>query len=155
VKDTWLADAIAALTDERRQVATRLDAIDLALDNLRRLTPADQPAAKTVRTIKERRVVDRRHGTRRAGKETPISDQAVERANAAARSDAVVAFLRRNAGVATSKALRAAMPSEPQLTDEQRTRAFSNTLTRLKAKKILGRTGDTWSLVGRGTEASS
>ena len=69
-----------------------------------------------------------------------------------ARDAAIRTALKRNDGLATSKLLRAAMPKEPSMNDEQRDDAFRNTMTRLKRKGEIDRTGDTWSLVGLGSE---
>jgi len=71
---------------------------------------------------------------------------------AAAREEAILTALKRNDGVASSKILRAAMPKEPKLDDDQRTAAYRNCLHRLKVKGLIDRTGDTWSLVGIGSE---
>ncbi len=135
-----LQNAIAALADERRMVAARLDTIDLALENLRRLEPSASVPKKTVRVLAERRTTERRHVERRG---VPTSEN---RALSQARMDAVLKALRMNGGVSTSKQLRAVMPKEPTLTEKQRAAAFSNTMTRLKGKGVVGRTGDTYSL---------
>jgi hypothetical protein len=71
---------------------------------------------------------------------------------AAARDQAILSALKRNDGLGTSKLLQAAMPKEPGLNAEQKDDAYRNTMTRLKNKGLIGRTGDTWSLVGIGSE---
>lgn len=78
--------------------------------------------------------------TTRAGMATPAPRDIV-----AARDEAVLARLRK--GPAPFATLREAMPVEPELTEEQRTRACSNALTRLRGRKRIQSAGDgTWTL---------
>lgn len=65
-----------------------------------------------------------------------------------AREDAILTGLKRQGGMATSKVLRAMMPKESELNDDQRDAAYRNTLTKLKQRGVIGRTGDTWSTTG-------
>jgi hypothetical protein len=72
----------------------------------------------------------------------------------AARDEALLTALKRH-GLMRRDKLAGYMPAEPNQTDEQREGAFRNALSRLKAKKLVGRTGDTYSLVGAGMERAS
>ena len=61
-----------------------------------------------------------------------------------ARDAAIKARLRK--GPAPFAALRDAMPHEPDLTDDQKTRACANALTRLRVKKEITQVEDGWAL---------
>jgi hypothetical protein len=81
----------------------------------------------------------------------PVSLDTVE-----ARDKALLACIDRNGGLALMSQLRGALPKgDPANADGTRDQAVKHALTRLKLKGILGRTGDTWSRVGIGMEASS
>lgn len=71
----------------------------------------------------------------------------------AARDEAILTFLRKRDGMARSETIRAAMPHEAGLTEQQQDAAYRNALSRLKTKHLIDRTGDTWSLVGVGSDA--
>lgn len=144
---TVITAAITALEQERQPIQARLDAIDLALSNLRAAFPSEKPAKEPRRL----RAVVKRAGDRR-GKATR-SDSTIAASNE--RKASILAFLRRNGGVGTAKEIQAALPKEPGLTADQRVRAFGNTMQRLKASGQVGRTGDTWSLAGAGTERTA
>src|SRR6185369_14620275 len=102
----------------------------------RREKPVRKPAPAAAR---------RQSPPKRVTKPVPT---AVRSEAATARADAILAALKRNDGLGTSKVLRAAMPKEPGLNEEQRDDAYRNTMTRLKSRGLINRTGDTWSLVG-------
>lgn len=95
---------------------------------------SDEPATP-LRVVRPRATTDRR-------KVTP--------AGSSDREEAVLRQLRRNSGVATGKELRAAL----RITEDDN-KAFQNALTRLKGKGAIARTGQTWSLVGAGSEGSA
>lgn len=65
-----------------------------------------------------------------------------------ARDQAVLRYLRLHHGVAEAEDLKAAMPQEPALTNDQALTAFRSALVRLKAKGVIDRTGTRWHLVG-------
>lgn len=69
------------------------------------------------------------------------------------RDQAILRYLRLHDGVAAAEQLKAAMPKEPTLTNDQADTAFRSALLRLKAKGAIDRTGTTWSLVGAGSRA--
>lgn len=72
-----------------------------------------------------------------------------------ARDKAVQRFLERHDGVARQKELLAAIPADdPAKTPDAKADALKQALTRLRFKGAIGRTGDTWSLVGAGMAAS-
>lgn len=64
-----------------------------------------------------------------------------------ARDQAVLRYLRLHHGVAEAEDLKAAMPQEPALTNDQALTAFRSALVRLKAKGVIDRTGTRWQLV--------
>ncbi len=106
----------------------------------RRLKSARRPAATSTRKSKPSR--------------RSIGPDSRRLAETNVRQNAVLDYLKRHDGIATRTVLKAAMPKEPGLNDEQRDAAYRNTMTRLKAKGLIDRTGDTWSLVGIGTSAA-
>lgn len=111
--------------------------------------PAEKPARLALRAApKPKRTVRRPRKSRIA---KAVQPQAKTFAQSAARDEAILGALRRSHGVGTSKDLKAALPKEAGQSDEQRRAAFSNTMTRLKNTNRVGRTGDTWSLVGAGS----
>ncbi len=67
-------------------------------------------------------------------------------------TEAVLSFLRKHNGVARFKELIAVMPKEPGQSDAQRESGCRNAVQRLRVKGVIGRTGDTWSLAGAGSE---
>lgn len=69
-----------------------------------------------------------------------------------ARDEAVLRFLNRHDGVATHKALLAALPADdPATTPDAKALALKQALARLRFKGVIDRTSDTWSVVGIGT----
>ena len=84
--------------------------------------------------------------TRTARKVIPAASEAT-----APRDAAILDYLKLHDGIATRKLLKAAMPKEVGLSEEQRQAAYRNTMSRLKAKGLVDRTGDTWSMVGIGS----
>ena len=137
---------IAAVTELR----ARRDAIDHAIATLESLinqpfrpatvtAPPPRPAKPTP--------VQRQPKTRITRAATAIG---VDR-HVAARDEAILTALKR-LGMTRRDKLITCMPKEPGRSEEQRQVAFRNTLTRLKVKGLIDRTGDIWSLVGVGTE---
>lgn len=112
-------ETITALRTERSAVAARLDAIDLALDNLRRLYPESTPAPA-------------RHQRR-----APASEAAT------LRRMAIMTAIRQSAdGGLTIRQLKAA-------TSTMDGKARSNALMILKAAKQIRRVRGRWLAVGR------
>lgn len=142
---SYIAKGIALMEDERRALASRLDAIDLALLNLRLIWPgeSDAPAKRKQRALKA------------AKRQKRAATAAVDLVGGTSdRDEAILKALRRNGGLGTAKELRKAMPVDG-MTEEQATRAFGNAMQRLKNSGLVDRTGHTWSLVGAGSEAES
>lgn len=106
------------------------------------------PAPISARPARPRRV----KAVRKPAKVAKVRQSSPPSDAAMAREQAILTTLKRNDGVASSKLLRAGMPKEAGLTDDQRTAAYRNCLHRLKVKGMIDRTGDTWSLVGAGSE---
>lgn len=86
------------------------------------------------------------------GQPRPPSTSSTSAALAAARDAAILKCLERTEGIAKFSLLKAAMPKEPDLDAAQQDDAYRNTMTRLKKKGLIGRTGDVWSLVGVGSQ---
>lgn len=76
-------------------------------------------------------------------------------ASVEARDAAILKYLRNHDGVASTEQLKSALPKEPALTADQFGAALHAALVRIKAKGLIGRTGDTWSLVGVGSRAAN
>jgi hypothetical protein len=142
----FVVQGIAHLEEERRSIASRLDAIDLALLNLRLIYPTN--AAPTAVRVP-------RAGKAKAAKRTKVRTlgRAVHDVATRDRDEAILKALRRNGGVGTAKEIRKGMPSAG-MTDEQAAKAFGNAMHRLKSQGLVNRTGHTWSLVGAGSEAA-
>jgi len=72
-----------------------------------------------------------------------------------ARDAAVLRYLERHDGVASQKELLASIPKDdPATTADAKLEALKQSLARLKFKRLIGRTGDTYSLVGAGSEVA-
>lgn len=146
--DSSLQMAREALEGRRVALVEAIAALDRVLVNGE---PPD--AVRDIASARPRRgkvKVARRPSAVRAAKKTVRAERV---SPFTAREDAIMSLLHRNDGVATSAMLRKAMPKEPDLTEEQRDAAYRNTMSKLKHRGVLGRTGDTWSLVGRGSES--
>lgn len=142
-----IAAAITALEEERRPLAARLDALDLALSNLRQAFPHEAPAERQ----KARKATAARKPVGRKKAQKPAAE-APSAANG--RRDELLRRLRMNKGVGTSKELRASISAYAAMSDAEAAKAFSNDMYRLKAAGLVNRTGHTWSLVGVGAEAA-
>ena len=66
------------------------------------------------------------------------------------RERAIVRIMRANGNVSTGKELRDRMPREEGMDDEEHSSMVRNTLTKMRVKGLVGRTGDTWSLTNGG-----
>ena len=120
-----ITDTIAALKAERGPLASRLDAIDLAIENLSRvygLSGIPQPAPLRI----ERRAVKQAKGSTKGG-----DSAAVE------RCEALLTLIRKAENGATIADLRKATP---KMEGKDR----SNSLHVLKAKGRIRRAGNTW-----------
>jgi hypothetical protein len=68
----------------------------------------------------------------------------------------VLRFITRHDGIASEKEMLTAIPpSEPAMTPEATGMALKQSLARLRFKHLIGRTGNTWSLVGAGTSEAA
>lgn len=86
------------------------------------------------------------HVTTRSGTATTTTAAIVE-----ARDAAILRFLERHDGVASHKDLIGALPTDdPAKTLDAKKEALKLALMRLRAKHLIDRTADTWSLVGAG-----
>lgn len=132
--------ALAELREQR-------DTIDLAIVNLERLLGPDalppSPLGETKPRTARRAAVSKKRRT---------LEQAVGRAASRLRDEAILKYLRLHERVATIEQIRSGFPREPGHSSEQRESALRNALQRLKAKKLVARTGKTWSLVGAASE---
>ncbi len=91
----------------------------------------------------------------RACYETPAPRPPDPAAVVEARDAAVLRYLERHDGVASQKELLAAIPiDDPAKTPEAKADALRQSLARLKFKQQIGRTGETYSLVGAGTSVA-
>jgi len=123
-----ITDTIAALKAERGPLAARLDAIDLAIDNLSRvfgLSGTPQPEPLRVERRKTRRVWP------------PKSKGEREDTAAVERREALLAVIAKHETGATIADLR---KHAPKITGKDR----SNALFRLKALGKIKRAGNTW-----------
>ena len=148
-------DGYRALLDQsiakRDALTTLIDALQVLIGDTPAPTPAPAPASALPPPMGARSPQPRRKAASRPPASKPTTPTAAADV-VEARDAAIRTALKRNDGLATSKLLRAAMPKEPSMNDEQRDDAFRNTMTRLKRKGEIDRTGDTWSLVGLGSE---
>lgn len=124
-----ITETIAALRAERGPLAARLDAIDLAIENLSRVYGiAGRPQALP---LQERRKRPRRLTL------APDGEKAGRSAEANARRDQIVAALERAAHGLTIKELRKATP---KMEDKDR----SNSLSVLRVQGKIKRAGNAW-----------
>lgn len=73
-----------------------------------------------------------------------------------ARDAAVLRFITRHDGIASEKEMLTAIPrGEPAMTQEATSVALKQSLARLRFKHLIGRTGNTWSLVGAGANEAA
>lgn len=122
-----ITDVIVALRAERGPLAARLDAIDLAIDNLGRVygmnsTPPSRP------------IEERRKKLRKVQPEAPTLGRSVE---AIARRDLIVGLIRKSAHGLTGRELRLATPKMDE-------KGRSNALSILRAKGQIKRAGNVW-----------
>jgi len=89
-------------------------------------------------------------------KVTPIVATKVTVDVVEARDEAILKAINRAGGLVFAHRLRGVLPAtDPAAADEdQAEQAITLALHRLKAKGVLARTGDTWSLVGIGMTAA-
>jgi hypothetical protein len=123
----YVVDCLMALRSERLPLAARLDAIDLAIDNLSRVFGAHgspQPLS-TARTT----VAPPRRSLREAVTDSDAAARRVQLLDVIGKSDV---------GVTLAELRR----STPQMDGKDR----SNTLQQLKAQKKIKRAGNTWKL---------
>lgn len=139
-------------TEIRTWVVGQRDALNEVITALDRLSadPMSERTAMPVPTVEETVATVRAH---RRVAETTNGNGAAHQAGVAwpetaAREAAVLGALKRSGGMAMGRDLLAAFVREPGWDEGQRKGAFRNTMTKLKAKGIVGRTGETWSLIG-------
>jgi hypothetical protein len=151
-----VAAAIVELQGKRASLVHELTVIEQAIEVLERVAPPVHIAAQTI----QRPIGDDEPANEPNEPDEPAAAPAARPAQTMAerfgqrkpeRSDAILKFLRSNNGLGTNAQLRKAMPKEPGLTDDQRDMAFRNTMTKLRTKGLVARTGQTWSLVGAGS----
>jgi hypothetical protein len=133
VENKLILDGLVALRDERRCIAARLDALDLAITNLELLYPAPAPkrAVKRVERRKRPRLVTGvLHRVAAASSPKGASDASERRAILLAEIGKVETGL-------TVAELKKRLPKMAAVDR-------SNALTALKGQGAIRRTGNTW-----------
>lgn len=148
--DTSLQTAREALEGRRVALVEAIAVLDRLLETDE--PPATVAPARVARVSKLATPTRAKTKARRPGAAVRTSGKAPRSEPTIERDEAILDALRRNDGMAVARDLQRAMPKESGLTDEQRDAAYRNSMSRLKARGLIGRTGDTWSLVGRGSE---